>query len=310
MKREIAAIDRFRGQTADEIFCKSSTPRERSVLAGAFIDLTIDALIEARSRGDASVLTAWLDRAFAQSVPAPAPAIVQDACTVLEAMLAQEGTVEPELRAALRSGAQKAARRQYNERKPDDCGAIDEIDARINDLIAELESADLLTAEHSRAVASWCSRIARRLGLGEKSVTLLTRCGLVHDIGKLKVPKEVLNAPRGLNATEWKLIQAHCVDGEAIAKKDPLLREMLPAIRNHHERFDGGGYPDDLRGKAIPFVARIVTVADCFNAMIGRRPYRPPLPPSVALEELRRNRGHQFDPEVVDAMEDVVMRGR
>ncbi len=310
VSRDCAALERVRREAAAEILCKSATPGERTVLAGAFIDMTIDCLIESRLQGDSGFLSSWLDRAFAQTLPAPPFVIVQDTCAVLEAMLLREGVLDPALRAVLRSGADKAARRRRAERKIEDTRAIDETDARINDLIAKLESADVLTAEHCRAVASWCSRIARRLGLNEKDVTLLTRSGLLHDIGKLKIPKDVLNAPRALNAAEWRLIRGHAAAGEALAKKEPLLRETLPAIRSHHERFDGGGYPDGLRGEAIPFIARVVTVADCFNAMIGRRPYRPPLPPSVALEELRRNRGRQFDPEVVEAMEDVVLRGR
>lgn len=308
--RHCSIIDALRSELATEILYKSASPRERTVIADAFVDATIDRIIEARTSGTIEPLARWLRAAVDETAPSPGHAAISDTCTVLEAVLAREGALESTLRDELRTAGAIAAMRIRKQPPPESPHAIDEVDARINDLVAQLETADLLTAEHSRAVGSWCARLGRRLGLGEDEVTLLTRCGLLHDIGKLKIPKEILNAPRALSAGEWKAIRAHATAGEAIAKKEPVLRQMLPAIRSHHERYTGGGYPDDLRGRWIPFVARVVTVADCFNAMIGRRPYRPPLSPSFALEELRRNRGTQFDPDVVDAMQDVVLKGR
>ena len=184
---------------------------------------------------------------------------------------------------------------------------LDEIDARIDGLVVRLEARDPLTSEHSRAVASWCARLGRRLGLDAADVTFVTRCGLLHDVGKAATPLEILNAPRALDRSEWRVMRAHAAAGEAIVRKIPELRAFSPAVRSHHERLDGGGYPDGLPGAAIPLSARIVAVADCFNAMIGRRPYRMPLAPSRALEELVRHRGTQFDPEIVDAMVAVIV---
>ena len=186
--------------------------------------------------------------------------------------------------------------------------AIDEVDARIDALIMKLEARDPLTSEHSRAVAAWCSRLGRRLGLDSAEVTFASRCGLLHDVGKVATPLDVLNAPRALDEREWRLIRAHAAAGEAIVRAIPELRPFAPAVRSHHERLDGSGYPDRLPASAIPLMARIVAVADSFNAMIGRRPYRLPMPPVRALEELVRGRGTQFDPEVVEAMVDVVER--
>ncbi|HEY0614463.1 MAG TPA: HD domain-containing phosphohydrolase [Candidatus Elarobacter sp.] len=183
---------------------------------------------------------------------------------------------------------------------------LDEVDAHIDAMILRLERRDPLTSEHSRAVAGWCARLGRRLGLDAADVTFAARCGLLHDIGKVVTPLEVLNAPRALDEREWGLMRAHAAAGEGIVRKAPALRPFAPAVRSHHERLDGRGYPDGLPASAIPLMARVVAVADCFNAMIGRRPYRLPLPPSRALEELVRNRGTQFDPEIVDAMIAVV----
>jgi putative nucleotidyltransferase with HDIG domain len=183
---------------------------------------------------------------------------------------------------------------------------IDQVDARIDAFIVQLEARDPMTSEHSRAVASWCRRLARRLGLDAHEETFASRCGLLHDIRKIKTPLAVLNAPRALSDTEWKTMRAHAAAGEAMVRAVPELRHFAPAVRSHHERLDGRGYPDGLPASAIPVMARIVAVADCFNAMIGRRPYRLPLEPMLALEELFRHRGTQFDPEIVDAMADVI----
>ncbi len=101
-------------------------------------------------------------------------------------------------------------------------------------------------------------------------------------------------------------MRRHAEDGGAIITAIPLLAHHTPAVRGHHERLDGRGYPDGLASSQIPLAARIVAVADSFNAMIGNRPYRLPMRPTAALEELRRNAGTQFDPDVIEAMNDVL----
>ncbi len=184
--------------------------------------------------------------------------------------------------------------------------AIDEVDVALDGLLTKLDQTDVLTAEHSRAVASWCARLGKRLVLSKAEILHLTRAGLVHDIGKVTTPLAILNAPRRLDDAEMAVMRDHARAGAAIAQEIPLIVPFIPAVRSHHERFDGTGYPDRLKWEAIPRVARIVAVADAFNAMIGRRPYRPPLSPSAALEQLTAGRGDQFDPDIVDAMVDVV----
>jgi len=186
---------------------------------------------------------------------------------------------------------------------------LDELDARIDALIVRLERRDPLSSEHSRAVAAWCSRLGRTLGLDSAEIMMLSRCGLLHDIGKALTPLEVLNAPRALTEQEWKHMRAHAAAGDALVRHDPALMPFAPAVRSHHERLDGRGYPDGLPAASIPFAARLVAVADCFNAMIGRRPNRLPMAPARALEELVRRRGTHFDPEIVDAMVVVIEAG-
>ena len=237
-----------------------------------------------------AVIEAALDgvsRAFAVSADELTERAFRHARAGVEAVLAKARTV-----------ADAAARE-----------AVDEIDVVLDGLLLKLDHADVLTAEHSRAVASWCARLAKQLGQSKQQIVHLTRAGLIHDIGKVATPASILMAPRALTVDEFAVMKQHSVDGERIVLEVPLIANLAPAVRSHHERFDGTGYPDGLRGERIPHVARIVAVADAFNAMIGRRPYRPPLAPSVALERLVEGRSGQFDPDIVDAMIDVVTGG-
>jgi HD-GYP domain-containing protein (c-di-GMP phosphodiesterase class II) len=183
---------------------------------------------------------------------------------------------------------------------------VDDIDESIAKLFEHLDAAAPLMAEHSRAVSAWCSRIARALDLDETQIEFVSRCGLIHDVGKMLTPAEILNAPRGLDDAEWAVMRDHAPAGGRIVAARERLAPFVPIVRGHHERLDGKGYPDGLRTTAIPLAARIVSVADSFNAMIGRRPYRLPMAPTEALDELERNRGTQFDPEIVAAMIRIV----
>jgi HD-GYP domain-containing protein (c-di-GMP phosphodiesterase class II) len=148
------------------------------------------------------------------------------------------------------------------------------------------------------------------MSLSAADTVFVTRCGLIHDIGKMTTPPEILQAPRRLTAPEMNIMRRHAEDGGAIIAAIPLLAHHKPVVRWHHERLDGHGYPDGLSRAAIPLAARIVAVADSFNAMIGNRPYRLPMRPTAALDELASHAGTQFDPEVVDAMHDVLTNGR
>ncbi len=134
--------------------------------------------------------------------------------------------------------------------------------------------------DHSRAVGSWCRRIAERLGLSREEALHASRSGLIHDIGKSSVPLGILTAPRRLDDEERAIMEAHVLFGEQHVLEHPVLHPFASAVRNHHERFDGRGYPDGSRGARIPLTTRIVSVADSFNAMIDRRPYRAPRAPS------------------------------
>ncbi len=184
---------------------------------------------------------------------------------------------------------------------------VDEIDAAINVLIQRLERSDPFSADHCRAVGAWCTRLARRLSLSESVTTYVGRGGLIHDVGKITTPYEILHAPRKLTDDEFDVMRSHTTAGERMILEYPSLRGLAVMARSHHERLDGRGYPDRLPADDISIEIRIATVADSFNAMIGRRPYRPPMPPAAALAELERCAGTQFDPDVVAAMREVLL---
>ena len=182
----------------------------------------------------------------------------------------------------------------------------DELDATIAAFLVRLDDADPLSAEHSRAVSLWCRRIAAKLNLDEESCRFAGRSGMLHDVGKSRTPSEILNAPRKLTDPEWMVMRDHTVEGARLLANVERLRPFEIAARSHHERLDAKGYPDRLPAAELPIFVRIVTVADSFNAMIGRRPYRLPLSPAQAIEQLVRHRETQFDPTIVDAMIEVV----
>lgn len=185
---------------------------------------------------------------------------------------------------------------------------VDPVDAKIDELLRRLFMRDEITFEHSRCVGAWCARLAKRMHLTRADGQLVMRSGLIHDIGKVLTPPEILKAPRRLSETEWSVMRRHTLDGVRLIEPQSELRSLIPAIRWHHERYDGKGYPDAMPLQDIPFAARIVAVADAFNAMIARRPYRDPIAPSAAISELKRASGTQFDPAVVSNMIDVVLR--
>jgi len=141
--------------------------------------------------------------------------------------------------------------------------------------------------------------IARGLGLSCEEIDKLRLASLLHDIGKIGIKEDILLKPGSLTEEEMKIIRQHPVIGEKILKSIEEIKEILPAIRNHHERWDGKGYPDGLAQQQIELIGRIITVADSFDAMTTDRPYRKKMDYEQAARELVRCSGTQFDPEIV-----------
>ncbi|HEY1711894.1 MAG TPA: diguanylate cyclase [Solirubrobacteraceae bacterium] len=155
--------------------------------------------------------------------------------------------------------------------------------------------------EHSSNVAELATRVARRLGLGGEALDEIARAAELHDIGKVGIPDAILNKPSGLTDGEWEFIYQHTILGERILHGAPALRPVARLVRASHERWDGGGYPDGLRGEEIPLGARVVAVCDAYEAMTANRTYRAAVSHETACQELVRSAGTQFDPEVVEA---------
>jgi putative nucleotidyltransferase with HDIG domain len=168
-------------------------------------------------------------------------------------------------------------------------------------LVKAIDGRDAYTAGHSKAVAEYSRDIAREMGLGREEVARIHLCGLVHDIGKIGVRAEVLEKQAALDDGEWDEMRRHSVIGEAILLEVPGYSDMAEVVRSHHERWDGRGYPDNLRGEAIPLLARIIAVADSYNAMTSDRPYRQAMTPAAAIEQLVLGKGTQYEPAPVDA---------
>jgi len=169
-------------------------------------------------------------------------------------------------------------------------------------LLAMLAERDYGTCCHSRATAEWARRLARALDCEPEATDFIALCALLHDVGKISTPDNVLLKTSALSATEWELMRDHAAAGARILNQLPSLQRCAIVVRAHHERFDGTGYPDGLAGISIPFESRVVAVADAFHAMISDRPYRRALPPRQALTLLQEGHGSQWDPDVVDAM--------
>lgn len=174
------------------------------------------------------------------------------------------------------------------------------------ELLAAVDARDHYTIEHSLNVQKYSLMIGRWLGLAEKEIEVLGKAAALHDVGKIGVPDQVLNKPSDLNEAEISIVRTHCVIGEAIVRNSVDNQAVLPGIRSHHERFDGKGYPDGLAGKSIPLIARIIAVADTYDALTSDRPHRRAYNADQALEILRSCAGSQLDPEIVDAFSQAI----
>jgi len=178
--------------------------------------------------------------------------------------------------------------------------------AAMESLSATVDARDSYTAGHSRRVQRLALAIGRELGLSQGELDLLGHAALFHDIGKLAIPDSILLKPEGLDSEEWGLMQRHSDEGARIIDRLGFLEDAVPAIRHHHERYDGTGYPEHLRAEEIPLGARIIHVADALDSMLTTRIYRRALTPAEALAELRRGSGSQFCPRCVSALERVI----
>ncbi|MEA2125993.1 MAG: hypothetical protein QOI80_2775, partial [Solirubrobacteraceae bacterium] len=168
-------------------------------------------------------------------------------------------------------------------------------------LVQALQERNPELGQHHDDVGRLAESTAQKLGLSHELVEQMRTAGELHDVGKVAIPDAILNKPGSLTDSEWEFVRRHSEIGERIVAAAPALGEIGPLVRGIHERWDGQGYPDGLAAHAIPLGARVVAVCDAYDAMITERPYQRAMAPALALGELRRCAGTQFDPDVVEA---------
>jgi putative nucleotidyltransferase with HDIG domain len=163
-----------------------------------------------------------------------------------------------------------------------------------------IESVDHYTAGHCERVAEYAGRLAEAVGFRGRDLAWIRMGAFLHDVGKTAVPAQILNKRGPLTAEEWEVMRAHTLAGDRIVAEMDFPWDIRPIVRNHHEHWDGSGYPDGLAGEAIPLTARILCIADCFDALTTERSYRPALPPDRALAEMSADAGRVLDPRLFE----------
>jgi hypothetical protein len=177
-------------------------------------------------------------------------------------------------------------------------------------LASTLDIRDRHTQDHSERVAKNALALGRAIGLQESQLDTLYWSGLLHDLGKMAIPEAILLKPKQLNANEYAEVKRHPVYGaDLLSSVAPEFREIAVAVRHHHERWDGMGYPKGLCQSEIPLLSRIISISDVFEALTSQRPYRQPLSAQKALEYLKQGSGTQFDPQLVARFEQCFERG-
>lgn len=180
----------------------------------------------------------------------------------------------------------------------------------IRHLMAVLQRYDPPTFRHSQRVAFLARSTARLLGWDPRGLHLMAVAGLLHDVGKLAVDREILHKPGRLTGAEWEVIRRHPVTSAQLVSRVTGSSRLASWVRSHHERWDGAGYPDGLAGPDIPLASRVLAVADAFDAMVGGRPYhRRRITVEAALEEIERQAGRQFDPYVARLFIAMILEG-
>ncbi len=188
--------------------------------------------------------------------------------------------------------------------------SLDEAETILFALAQAVEQRDPYTAGHCDRLSRYAVELGNALGLPRPQLLALHRGGFLHDIGKISVPDSILFKKSRLNEDEWTLMRSHTVRGEAICRPMKNLAPVLPIIRNHHERWDGSGYPDQLRGESIPLLARILQIADIYDALTTERPYKAALNTHEALEILAaETRNGWRDPELTALFAELIERG-
>lgn len=177
-------------------------------------------------------------------------------------------------------------------------------------LAAAIDAKDAYTFAHSQKVSEYAAILASELGLSKNDVELVKEAGLLHDIGKIGIPESILGKHGRLTYEEYEIMKSHVVKSIQMIHFLPNMSDIIPAVVSHHERYDGKGYPRGLKGEEIPVLGRILTICDCYDAMVSKRPYKAELPVEYAVDELHKHSGTQFDADMVKVFVSLIDAGR
>lgn len=189
---------------------------------------------------------------------------------------------------------------EARSQNPDMRAAYERVAPTIYALTAAIDAKDSYTFIHSMNVSKYAVILAESLGMNANDIETIRDAGLLHDIGKISIPESILKKTSKLTPEEYDIMKTHVENSTKMIRYLPEMDYVIPAVVGHHERYDGKGYPRGLSGENIPYMARILTIADCFDAMTARRPYKKALSVSYAVNELKKNSGTQFDPELTN----------
>lgn len=198
---------------------------------------------------------------------------------------------------------------EERSQNPDIQAAYDRVAPTIYALTAAIDAKDSYTFVHSMNVSRYAVILAEAVGMNPNDIEIIRDAGMLHDIGKISIPEHILKKTDTLTPDEYEIMKTHVENSTKMIRYLPDMDYVIPAVLGHHERYDGKGYPRGLAGDDIPLMARILTIADCFDAMTARRPYKQPQPISYAIAQLQDNCGTQFDPALVSLFISLIYEG-
>lgn len=199
---------------------------------------------------------------------------------------------------------------ETRSQNPDIRDAYERIAPTVYALTAAIDAKDSYTFTHSLNVSRYAVILAEAVGMNSNDVEIVRNAALLHDIGKISIPEHILKKTSRLEPEEYEIMKTHVENSTKMIRYLPNMDYVIPAVLGHHERYDGKGYPRGLAGEDIPYMARILTIADCFDAMTAKRPYKQPLSVSYAVNELQKNSGTQFDPKLVPVFVNLIYEGK
>ncbi|HYW55036.1 MAG TPA: HD-GYP domain-containing protein [Dongiaceae bacterium] len=276
--------------------------REGARVSPLIVRTLVHALAAAIAESDPDVVAHW-SRMARHAHPAPlVVAMIETACDAALELARDEHADLATVMVFLEIVKARAAAHEHDEHAPPGADPDGASQTAIQSLLAMLGARDDATCSHSRATGELGRRIAARLGLAAQTTERIVKGGILHDIGKIRVPDSILFKPGTLEADEWEIMKRHAEAGADILTQIPALAQYAPIVGAHHERCDGRGYPFGLRGEEIALESRVVAVADSFHAMTSDRPYRRALSYGEAIVVLNDGRGSQWDADVTDVM--------